>query len=109
MDSKSPDRGPLLIVSGEKDHTVPWVIANASYKKAEERNKDTTEIVEIPGQGQPFTIDSGWGGVADTALAFVQRFVKRPTTFQPVASEARESEDARFSSSRGVRFELLLG
>ena len=35
VDSKNPDRGPLLIVSGEKDHTVPWAIANASFKKQE--------------------------------------------------------------------------
>ena len=45
--SKNPDRGPLLIIDGEKDHTVPWAIANASYKK-QKRNKGVTEIVEDP-------------------------------------------------------------
>jgi non-heme chloroperoxidase len=75
VDSKSPDRGPLLIISGEKDHTVPWSIANASYKK-QKRNDAVTEIVEIPDRGHALTIDSGWRHVADTALAFVQRFVK---------------------------------
>ena len=73
--SKSPDRGPLLIISGEKDHTVPWAIANASFKK-QRRNKSVTEIVEIPGRGHSLTIDNGWREVADTALAFVQRFVE---------------------------------
>jgi pimeloyl-ACP methyl ester carboxylesterase len=73
--SKNPDRGPLLIISGEKDHTVPWAIANASFKK-QRRNKGVTEIVEIPGRGHSLTIDRGWREVADTALAFVQRFVK---------------------------------
>ena len=48
VDSKNPDRGPLLIISGEKDHTVPWAIANASYKK-QKRNEGVTEIVEMPG------------------------------------------------------------
>jgi non-heme chloroperoxidase len=75
VSSKNPDRGPLLIISGEKDHTVPWAIANASYKK-QRRNEGVTEIVEIPGRGHALTIDSGWREVADTALAFVQRFVK---------------------------------
>ena len=75
VDSKSPDRGPLLIISGEKDHTVPWSIANASFKK-QKRNADVTEIVEMPNRGHALTIDSGWREVADTALAFVQRFVK---------------------------------
>jgi non-heme chloroperoxidase len=75
VDSKNPKRGPLLIISGEKDHTVPWAIANASFKK-QKRNEGVTEIVEIPGRGHSLTIDSGWREVADTALAFVQRFVK---------------------------------
>jgi non-heme chloroperoxidase len=74
VDSKNPDRGPLLIVSGELDHTVPWAIANASYKR-EKRNPGVTEIVEIKGRGHSLTIDSGWREVADTALAFVKRFV----------------------------------
>ena len=73
VDSKNPDRGPLLIISGEKDHTVPWAIANASYKK-QKRNPAVTEIVEIPNRGHSLTIDSGWREVADTALAFVKRF-----------------------------------
>jgi non-heme chloroperoxidase len=74
VNSKNPDRGPLLIISGEKDHTVPWAIANASYKK-QKRNEGVTEIVEIPNRGHALTIDSGWREVADKALAFVKRFV----------------------------------
>jgi pimeloyl-ACP methyl ester carboxylesterase len=73
VDTKNPDRGPLLIISGEKDRTVPWAIANASYKR-QQHNPGVTEIVEIPGRGHALTIDSGWREVADTALAFVRRF-----------------------------------
>jgi len=72
--SKNPERGPLLVISGEKDHTVPWAIANASYKK-QKRNEGVTEIVEMKGRGHALTIDSGWREVADTALAFAERFV----------------------------------
>jgi pimeloyl-ACP methyl ester carboxylesterase len=74
VDSKNPDRGPLLIISGEKDHTVPWAIANASYKQQTD-NEGVTEIIEIKGRGHALTIDSGWREVADTALSFVNRFV----------------------------------
>jgi non-heme chloroperoxidase len=74
VDSKNPNRGPLLIISGEKDHTVPWAIANASYMK-QKRNPGVTEIVEMPNRGHALTIDSGWREVADTALAFIRRFV----------------------------------
>jgi pimeloyl-ACP methyl ester carboxylesterase len=73
-DSENPDRGPLLIIDGEKDHTVPWAIANASYKK-QSRNEAVTEIEKIPNRGHSLTIDSGWREVADRALAFVKRFV----------------------------------
>jgi non-heme chloroperoxidase len=73
VDTKNPKRGPLLIISGEKDHTVPWAIANASYKK-QQKNDGITEIVEIPGRGHALTIDDGWREVADTALEFVKRF-----------------------------------
>jgi non-heme chloroperoxidase len=73
VDSKNPDRGPLLIISGEKDNTVPWAIANASYKR-QKHNDGVTEIVEIPNRGHALTIDSGWREVADTALAFIRRF-----------------------------------
>jgi non-heme chloroperoxidase len=73
VDSKSPERGPLLIISGEKDHTVPWAVANASYKR-QNRNDSVTEIVEMPNRGHSLTIDAGWREVADKALEFVKRF-----------------------------------
>jgi non-heme chloroperoxidase len=74
VDTKSPERGPLLIIVGDKDHTVPPAIAKASYNR-QKRNEAVTEFVTIPGRGHALTIDSGWREVADTALAFVRRFV----------------------------------
>jgi pimeloyl-ACP methyl ester carboxylesterase len=74
VDNKNPERGPLLIISGEKDHTVPWAIANASFKKQKKNKGAVTEIVEMSGRGHALTIDSGWREVADTALEFVWRF-----------------------------------
>jgi non-heme chloroperoxidase len=73
VESQNASRGPLLIISGEQDHTVPWALANAAYKR-QARNPGVTEIAEIPGRGHALTIDSGWREVADTALAFVKRF-----------------------------------
>ncbi len=75
VDTASPGRGPLLLISGEQDHTVPWAITNASYQH-QQRNESVTEIIEIPGRGHALTIDSGWREVADTALAFVRRFAQ---------------------------------
>jgi non-heme chloroperoxidase len=73
VDTKNPDRGPLLIIDGEKDHTVPWAIANAAYKR-QRRNPGVTEIVKMPNRGHSLTIDHGWREVAETALQFVRRF-----------------------------------
>ena len=73
-DTTNPQRGPLLIIDGEKDHTVPWAIANASYKKQKRNQESVTEIVKIPNRGHSLTIDSGWREVCDTALEFVKRF-----------------------------------
>ena len=73
VNTKNPDRGPLLIIDGAKDHTVPWAIANAAYKR-QRRNPAVTEIVKIPNRGHALTIDHGWREVAQTALDFVRRF-----------------------------------
>ena len=74
LDPKNPDRGPLLFIEGENDHTVPWAIANASFKR-QRRNPAVTEIDKVPNRGHSLTIDSGWREVAERALAFVKRFV----------------------------------
>ena len=73
VDTRNPNRGPLLIISGEKDHTVPWAIANGAYKH-QQPNRNVTEIVEVPNRGHALTIDGGWREVAGVALAFVKRF-----------------------------------
>jgi non-heme chloroperoxidase len=73
VNTKNPDRGPLLIIDGEKDHTVPWAIAHAAYKR-QSHNPGVTEIVKMPNRGHSLVIDHGWQEVAETALAFVKRF-----------------------------------
>jgi pimeloyl-ACP methyl ester carboxylesterase len=73
--TENPERGPLLLISGETDNTVPWAIVNASFEK-QKRNPGVTEIVEIPNRGHALTIDSGWREVATTALEFIKRFAQ---------------------------------
>jgi non-heme chloroperoxidase len=74
VNSKNPERGPLLIISADQDHTVPEAIAKASYKK-QRRNEAVTEITGFEGRGHSLVVDHGWKDVADAALAFVKRFV----------------------------------
>src|SRR3954465_10860363 len=88
VETEGADRGPLLLLSGEKDHTVPWAISHASYKR-QQRNAAVTEILEVPGRGHALTIDSGWREVADIALRFVERFVAPEGA--PTAAQAGEA------------------
>lgn len=74
---KAPDRGPLLIISGENDHTVPHAISHAAYKK-HSKNAAVTEFRELPGRGHSLTIDHGWADVAQTALEFVREHGPAP-------------------------------
>ena len=76
VDTKNPERGPLLIISGEHDNTVPWAIAHASYKQ-QEKNPGVTEIHEMPDRGHSLVIDHGWREVADTTLAFIAQQLQK--------------------------------
>jgi non-heme chloroperoxidase len=69
-DKKNPERGPMLVISGEKDNIVPFSLAHAAYKK-QSRNVGVTEFFEIPGAGHSLVIDSTWREVADKALEFL--------------------------------------
>jgi pimeloyl-ACP methyl ester carboxylesterase len=72
VDTENPGRGPMLIISGEKDNTVPRAISHATFKR-QQRNQGATEFIEMSNRGHALTIDSGWREVADTALGFVKR------------------------------------
>src|SRR5262249_43815503 len=72
VNTKNPERGPLLIIEGGNDHTVPWAIANAAYKR-QRRNPNVTEIVKIPNRGHAITIDRGWREAAQPARPFADR------------------------------------
>ncbi|MFR9751357.1 alpha/beta hydrolase [Nocardia sp. 004] len=83
VDSTCPRRGPLLIISGEKDNAVPWAIANAAYQKQLRNEYAITEIIEMPRRGHSLTIDSGWREICDIALRFIQQFAPLPTRESP--------------------------
>jgi non-heme chloroperoxidase len=82
VNSKNPERGPLLIISGEKDNTVPWAIANASFER-QRRNPGSTQLRELKDRGHSLTIDGGWAEVCDVALAFIRRWLPVDLTAQP--------------------------
>jgi pimeloyl-ACP methyl ester carboxylesterase len=76
VDTSNPERGPLLIISSDQDHTVPFAIAEAAYKR-QVKNPGITEIKEMSDRGHSLTIDHGWREVAETALAFVKEHTSK--------------------------------
>ena len=79
VDARNPDRGPLLIIEGEQDHTVAPAIARAAYKR-QQHNEGVTEFETAPNRGHALTIDHGWQEVAKTALDFIRRFLPAKPT-----------------------------
>jgi len=72
VNTRNENRGPLLLVMGGRDHTVPEVITKATLKQY--RHSDaTTDLTEFPDRGHSLTIDSGWRGVADQCLAWLSK------------------------------------
>jgi non-heme chloroperoxidase len=71
-DTKNPERGPLLIVSGVGDNTAPPAIQKAAFKQ-QSKNPGVTEYIEIPDRGHSLVIDHGWYEVANVSLAFLSR------------------------------------
>jgi esterase/lipase len=70
VDGSAVDRGPLKIISGEKDRLVPWSVANGAFRR-QRRNRSLTQIQEIAQRGHSLTIDSGWEEVAASAANFI--------------------------------------
>jgi pimeloyl-ACP methyl ester carboxylesterase len=90
VDTTTHKRGPLLVISGQKDHTVPRAIAHASYQR-QKKNSAPTEWLEIPDRGHSLTIDAGWQEVAEASLAFIRKhlLVDEPLKSHPSISTAR--------------------
>ena len=72
VNTKNPDRGPLLLTMGKQDHTVPEVITKSSLKQY--RHSIATTDLEEFDRGHSLTIDSGWREVADACLAWLTKY-----------------------------------
>lgn len=79
VDTANTTRGPLLLISGQQDHTVPDVVTRASYKQYS-GSSAVTELKQFADRGHSLTVDSGWSGVADHVLEWLARQGVRPGT-----------------------------
>jgi pimeloyl-ACP methyl ester carboxylesterase len=70
VNTGNEERGPLLLVAGGQDHTVPEVITRATAKQYR-HSSAVTELIDLPDRGHSLTIDSRWREVAETALEWL--------------------------------------
>ncbi|MGN6607694.1 MAG: alpha/beta hydrolase [Jatrophihabitans sp.] len=71
VDTDNGTRGPLLLISGTADHTVPDVVTRSTLKQYRDSTA-VTELRQFEGRGHSLTIDSGWREVADAVLAWLR-------------------------------------
>jgi non-heme chloroperoxidase len=69
--TRNATRGPLLLIAGEKDNTVPPAITR-STARLYRSSPAVTDLKVIPGRGHSLTVDSGWREVAETALGWLR-------------------------------------
>ncbi|WP_436535055.1 alpha/beta hydrolase [Actinoplanes sp. HUAS TT8] len=67
VNTGNEDRGPLLLIAGGKDHTVPEVITRATAKQYR-KSSAVTDLIQFADRGHSLTIDHGWREVAQTSL-----------------------------------------
>jgi pimeloyl-ACP methyl ester carboxylesterase len=71
VDTGNPDRGPLLLTAGGKDHTVPEAVTKGEAKLYR-KSPAVTDYIEFPDRGHSLTIDHGWRDVAETVLSWLR-------------------------------------
>jgi len=72
VDASNPERGPMLIIGGGHDHTVPASISKSSYK-IEDKSSNATDLHVFEDRGHSLTIDHGWQEVADYVLDWLKQ------------------------------------
>jgi len=70
VDTGNVDRGPLLLIAGGEDHTVPEAVTKSSLKQYKDSTA-VTDFMEFPDRGHSLTIDHGWHDIADASLAWL--------------------------------------
>lgn len=70
VNTRKRDRGPLLIIGGGMDHTVPEVVARAAYKLYADSGA-VTDYHVFPDRGHSLVLDHGWREVADFTLSWL--------------------------------------
>ena len=72
MDTENAERGPLLLIMGGKDHTVPEAITKSTLKQYK-HSTAVTDLIDFPDRGHSLVIDHGWREIAEASLTWLQK------------------------------------
>lgn len=72
VDTRTSARGPLLLITGTSDRTVPTAVTKQT-RKLYRKSAAITDYVEFPARGHSLCIDRGWGDVADASLDWLSK------------------------------------
>jgi pimeloyl-ACP methyl ester carboxylesterase len=72
VDTRNPRRGPLLLISGGKDHTVPDAVTRSTFKQYR-HSSAVTELRQFPDRGHSLVVDNGWREIADAILSWLKK------------------------------------
>jgi pimeloyl-ACP methyl ester carboxylesterase len=72
VDTRNARRGPLLLISGGKDHTVPDAVTRSTFKQYR-HSSAVTELKQFPDRGHSLVVDSGWKEIAEASLTWLDK------------------------------------
>lgn len=75
VDAAAAGRGPLLMISFARDHVLLPSVSRSAYDQQRRYEHAVTEFIQLPRRGRSMPVESGWSGVAQTALTFLKRFL----------------------------------
>lgn len=67
VDTRNSKRGPLLLMAGAADHTVPPVMVKGALR-AYRKTRAITDFKEFPNRGHSLIMDHGWKELAEYTL-----------------------------------------
>jgi pimeloyl-ACP methyl ester carboxylesterase len=100
VDTGNAARGPLLLISGRRDHVVPDAVTRSAFRRYR-HSAAVTDLKRLAGRGHSLTIDSGWREVADIVLNWLTAVNRRPAGAR-AGDRDRPARPARESGGWGL-------
>ena len=72
VDVANAKRGPLLLIAGKRDNTVPASVVRSQFSLYTRSSEAVTEIQEFENRGHSLHLDGGWREIADATIRWLK-------------------------------------